>query len=312
MAERTAKVAVKNIIKPPKNYKQHDRLLRELPTIVHEFELDGLAIEILDSHILPRTEYCGLKDHTHSFIEIHVPFSGKGRISSAKKSRLFNPGKFTITFPGEIHNWISVDSDIMAQIWWLNIQSLNSPPATEMEKIYEKIKNANQIVYKLPQDYMLYYNLAIDELKNKKICYDNFLIDCVQMTIISLLRATVSAQNIHSKRKYTSQNETRLEKLVNQFIEDNLDKHITTHEIAAHLKMSLRTAMRRYKRCAGITIGQRLKQTRMRKAERLLRETDFQIKAVAYQCGFHDLSYFSKLFKGTTNLSPSAYRSKFQ
>ena len=44
-------------------------------------------------------------------------------------------------------------------------------------------------------------------------------------------------------------------------------------------------------------------------AKRLLYFTDLSIKEIAFQLGFEDSSYFSRIFKLKTNLSPSDFKS---
>ena len=58
----------------------------------------------------------------------------------------------------------------------------------------------------------------------------------------------------------------------------------------------------------GLTIVQYLLQERMEMAKKLLVRTDMQISSVASQVGYTNFSYFAKVFKGYTNMTPSEYR----
>ena len=49
-------------------------------------------------------------------------------------------------------------------------------------------------------------------------------------------------------------------------------------------------------------------QRRIRAAKHLLRTTDQSISAVAEAVGVNDYNYFSKVFRGETGMTPSAYR----
>lgn len=51
-----------------------------------------------------------------------------------------------------------------------------------------------------------------------------------------------------------------------------------------------------------------LTQFRMQQAKNLLVDTDLSIKSISYSVGYEDNMYFSKVFKGTTGLTPSRYR----
>jgi len=52
-----------------------------------------------------------------------------------------------------------------------------------------------------------------------------------------------------------------------------------------------------------------LNQTRMTHAKSLLQMTQLSIQEVAARCGFNDSSYFCRIFKKYSGLSPIQYRS---
>ena len=53
-----------------------------------------------------------------------------------------------------------------------------------------------------------------------------------------------------------------------------------------------------------------LNRYRVAEAQRLLRDTDLKIEAVAYDAGFNSLSTFNAVFKKLTGTTPSAYRKR--
>jgi YesN/AraC family two-component response regulator len=48
----------------------------------------------------------------------------------------------------------------------------------------------------------------------------------------------------------------------------------------------------------------------MEKAKTLLESSEFSITAIAAQCGFDDIHYFSRLFKKEISKSPLDYRTE--
>ncbi|MDD3243153.1 MAG: PocR ligand-binding domain-containing protein [Eubacteriales bacterium] len=58
----------------------------------------------------------------------------------------------------------------------------------------------------------------------------------------------------------------------------------------------------------GITFIEYLTRIRMEQAKRLLSDQELSVQAVANQVGYDDASYFSKVFKKSTGLTPNAYR----
>jgi AraC-like DNA-binding protein len=49
---------------------------------------------------------------------------------------------------------------------------------------------------------------------------------------------------------------------------------------------------------------------RLRRACRLLEETELSVKAIAYTLGYDDPFYFSRIFKSFNRIAPSEYRSQ--
>lgn len=56
------------------------------------------------------------------------------------------------------------------------------------------------------------------------------------------------------------------------------------------------------------TLGEYIRQVRLKKAEELIRTTDLNISQVVYSIGFTSRSYFCKIFKKKYNCSPKTYK----
>ena len=63
-----------------------------------------------------------------------------------------------------------------------------------------------------------------------------------------------------------------------------------------------------FKHVTGLTFRDYLNKVRVEDAKRLLISTDYQIMEIAVACGFNDQSYFTKVFKKYTGLSPRNFR----
>ncbi|PYZ97408.1 AraC family transcriptional regulator [Alteribacter lacisalsi] len=63
------------------------------------------------------------------------------------------------------------------------------------------------------------------------------------------------------------------------------------------------------KRTTGLTPGQYLNRYRIERAKELLNTTELDLGAVAVEVGISDRSYFSRLFKKTEGVTPTAFRS---
>jgi len=79
--------------------------------------------------------------------------------------------------------------------------------------------------------------------------------------------------------------------------------------IARRLGLSVRSMQRRL-RAQGTTYEQELRRARVRRAQRLLAETDLKLAAVALDAGFATPAHFSKVFRDETGESPSSFRDR--
>ena len=61
----------------------------------------------------------------------------------------------------------------------------------------------------------------------------------------------------------------------------------------------------------GMTIKEYQLMLRMRKAERLLCETEMSVAEIASETGFYDTFYFSKIFKRKNEISPLKFRNVY-
>jgi two-component system response regulator YesN len=63
-----------------------------------------------------------------------------------------------------------------------------------------------------------------------------------------------------------------------------------------------------FKKYIGLTFGEYVNQTRVRKAKEFLKQKDLKVYQVAEMVGFQDASYFSTVFKSIENISPKEYQ----
>lgn len=64
----------------------------------------------------------------------------------------------------------------------------------------------------------------------------------------------------------------------------------------------------RFRRAAGVTPAELVRQRRLAEARRLLAATDWDITAIAHECGFYDGAHFSRAFKRRHGVSPTEFR----
>ena len=86
-------------------------------------------------------------------------------------------------------------------------------------------------------------------------------------------------------------------KKLTEIIEGNLkNEQFGVSELARALNMSRSNLHRRVKVVDGTSVSQFIRKVRLTKAMELLQQTSLTISEVAFECGFHSVSYFTKCF----------------
>lgn len=93
-----------------------------------------------------------------------------------------------------------------------------------------------------------------------------------------------------------------------RYLEKNYNRNLSLEEICDALGVSRNYFSFLFKKETGENIWSYLTTIRLNKAKELLRSTDDKTYSIAYQVGYDNPSYFSKLFKKSTGMTPNEYR----
>lgn len=99
-------------------------------------------------------------------------------------------------------------------------------------------------------------------------------------------------------------------------LNEEIEKHISDENFSVEsltdiLNISRSNLQRKLKSIGDVTPGDYLRNYRLRKACKLLLETDMRINEVAYSVGFNSPSYFAKVFQKTYNMLPKEFIIKY-
>ncbi len=98
--------------------------------------------------------------------------------------------------------------------------------------------------------------------------------------------------------------------------EDWLSDHFNDPHVIGHLMTTVslpeRTLKRRFKAATGTSLIEHVQNLRVEAAKRLLEEQNQPVEDVAHAVGYEDISFFRRLFKRLTGLTPGEYRRMFQ
>ena len=95
---------------------------------------------------------------------------------------------------------------------------------------------------------------------------------------------------------------------VMEYVRVNYNRKITLDDISRYVNFSKAYLSSLFKEETGENISQYINRVRVERAKRFLAEDVISIVEVANRTGFEDQSYFTKVFKSVTGLSPKKYR----
>ena len=142
---------------------------------------------------------------------------------------------------------------------------------------------------------------AVDEVP----MYENEVRYILTKVLCRLCASTARYSKRMSKRDVRDME--RMKAMIS-WLEDHFSEEITSKQIAAVCDIGESECLRCFKRSVGCAPIQYLLEYRLRMASEMLLSEEKNISDIAVSCGFHDTSYFSRMFKAAYKLTPSAFR----
>lgn len=93
-----------------------------------------------------------------------------------------------------------------------------------------------------------------------------------------------------------------------EFVDTAADGGLTSERVASNFGVSAAHFRRSFKKTAGQTFHQYVADSRLKRAQALLTDTDLPLKEVSFRLGFANSSTFSSTFKKSCGETPNAYR----
>ncbi|MBO5907015.1 MAG: AraC family transcriptional regulator [Clostridia bacterium] len=144
--------------------------------------------------------------------------------------------------------------------------------------------------------------------KSDAVEYAKFIHTVAPDMLLSYVRImTVCAQYLTLSNALPSVKPTVAE-LAKKYISENLSEKLSIKELCDTVGCSKSTLTSAFKKSYGITLVEYITDSRISRAEILLKQGDLSINEIALLVGFSDQSYFSKVFSAKHGISPSEWR----
>jgi YesN/AraC family two-component response regulator len=95
-----------------------------------------------------------------------------------------------------------------------------------------------------------------------------------------------------------------------QYIEDHYAEKFTLQDISDYVHFSAPYFSKIFKKEIGVTFSKYLTNVRIEKSKQLLKNNDIPLSDIPAMVGFEEQSYFTRVFRTTTGVSPGKYRTR--
>ncbi|WP_264538181.1 helix-turn-helix domain-containing protein [Flavobacterium sp. N1736] len=147
----------------------------------------------------------------------------------------------------------------------------------------------------------------VNELKMEALRKDEVLISYLKIFLVFATRIKLEQQSVHETKLVGAKQLTIVQNLRNA-IEENFRMKHSASDYAEMLHVTPIALSRVTKNHFNMTLSDLITERIIVEAKRELYLTDKTVKEIAYELGYEDEYYFSRVFKGKTDISPQFYR----
>lgn len=256
-----------------------------------DFKTDQQYEEATQSH----------RDEGHTF---HIVEKGSVLIEIDFQTYKINAPAVVYMHPNQVHRILDFTNMTVCSLAIKN-ENLNSDylkfleeiapakPLALMKKIYANISDT--------------FSLCLNFSKQKNNKLHHLLLKDSCNTLVALIISAFLSKNKSSSKL------SRIElitKSFQQLLEKNYGNIKRPTEYAKQLNISTHYLNESVKNTTGLSVSQHIQERIILEAKRLLYHTDKSVKEIAFELGYDDYPYFSRLFTKTTGMSALTFRNK--
>lgn len=241
--------------------------------------------------------------HWHVEYEMIIVKKGRLKLILDGKSFYVNEGESAFISGGVVHGGIPEECEYYCIVF--DLASLFKDVALCSKSVAIFLTNADCFtgVYVAERKQSAIMREILYSMQNRDNGYDLNVIGLLW----KLLGAFVSEPVISEGEQINKSQRQKLKDVLS-YIRKNIDKNITLEELAQVSGMSPRYFCRVFKSMTGRTPIEYVNYYRIETASQMLITTGESVTDIALNCGFNDMSYFSKMFKKLKGISPSKFR----
>ena len=254
--------------------------------------------------------------HWHEEFECILGWEGTVAVGVRGERILLHPGEGLFINSGVLHNVEIAEGHpsvlrsivfhprliggTVDSVFW---QRLVSPLLQDQAVPYFKLTEAVPWQRKIMETVLICWQETVDETED----HENYVRYQLSRAFRQL---NAHLPECSARRTRQDQSTAQRMKLLLQFIESHYTEDLTLAQIAAAANLSNNACLRCFRQALNVSPIQYIRQLRVEKAAQLLLSTRRKVGDIALECGFTDVSYFTRTFREQKGVSPREFRQR--
>ena len=234
---------------------------------------------------------------------VHHILSGHGRVRWGKKEWPLGPGDSFLFFPNE-NLWYEADREQPWRYLWVGLGGVRLTHYLELSGLR---RHQPALPAAQPGQIIPSFQQILEVLEDETLAAQHKTLR-VQSLAFSLLEGLSHSPEALKEPSNAPAKDVPYVQEIMKFLEQAYSRRITTDTIARFAGLERTYCCHLFSTTTGQSLMQYLTELRMDKAAELLQGTNLSVRAIAESVGYTDAGVFSKRFKKSKGITPTAVR----
>lgn len=276
--------------------------------VIFEESLNGITID----RIVRSYNYNMPSKHFHDEYEVYYLLEGERYYFIEQQSFYIKKGTLVLVNKEQIHKTSFVNTNYHDRIL---IELKEEPFASffsamgdlNLQDFFAEYSGVIKLDEKGQRYVESHLNSIATEIHNKLVGHQMSVMMKLASLFIFLMRFKTNDMPDATINKTTTLKHQKVDKIASYII-NNYTDNISLESIANYFYISKCYLSRIFKEVTGFTVNEYINIHRIKKAQDLLLNNEYNITEITKMVGYESISYFEKVFKKYTETSPLKYR----
>lgn len=252
-------------------------------------------------------------NHTHKFYEFVYIDSGFSLHSYNGKTTVLTAGDLFAIFPGNVHSYTrAYHTDLYNCLFYLEELGSLKNEIIDLPGIdWERKNNRLPIIHvdlNERRELVSILERMRTERNEKNIGWELKMKALLTELLITYSRLVSEAGSKGFDENADKRGYSGYIYSVLNFVEEHYKEDIGSPEMAEAAGLSTDYLTKKFREVMAMTPSEYLRRFRVARSMDLLSESDMSVSEIAAECGFGDISVYSRIFKQVVGLSPAKFR----